>query len=156
MGGFKDKLKVIPADMGKVTQAAAITSLLISGTMFCTGNKQLQQYSKIAWQVTSLCGFAWLCFGQSSVTNRSDEIIYCLDEVSGQIKKCLPGETLHNIDGIRVGDKVYKVSDGVSVQVSGNNKVEFTSFFSSVYQKMVSVNFLLTTPDEYFKPLFEV
>lgn len=155
MGGFKDKLKVIPADMGKVTQ------YLTLGTAFLYAvsdrkNESFETIARLCAMASLTSGVLWLGFGQSSVKNNSRKDIYYLDEITGEVKICSPGQTAYNIDGVKVGDKVYKISDGISIEVTPQNEVQFTSFFSKCFSILSSRDFLLTTPDEYFKPLFEV
>lgn len=79
-----------------------------------------------------------------------------MDEITGEVKLCQPGQTAYNIDGIKVGNNVYKISDRISVEVTPQSEVRVTSFFSKCFSKLLVDDFLLTTPDEYFKPLFEV
>lgn len=156
MGGFKDKLKVIPADMGKVTQYLTLGTLALAAANHYANSEQLRTFTQYATITSAMSGLLWLGFGQTSVTNKSNKDIYYLDEITGEVKLCPPGQTAYNIDGIKVGDKVYKICDSTSVEVTKSGEVRFTSLFSHLFNAFLNERFLLTTPDEYFKPLFEV
>ena len=142
--------------MGMITQYLTLGTLALAAAKYGNKNPLLAEVVKCSVMASSLSVILWFGFGQSSVKNNSQKIIFYLDEITGDRMVCAPGQIAYNIDGIRVGDKVYKVSDGVSVEVTPQGEVRFTSFFSKCFSKLLVDDFLLTTPDEYFKPLFEV
>ena len=64
-----------------------------------------------------------------------------------------PGEEYYGADGIKVGNRVYKIVDGSHVVVGRNGKIMTTSAIGSI-MNTVRGGWLSEAPDDCWKPLF--
>lgn len=91
--------------------------------------------------------------GKAVIKNDSDVSVVCKDESGSGIKVCQPSEKICGIDGVKVGNIVYKVPDGVHAVVTDNHSVKIRSMLGSLMYK-VRGGVMQTPPDKEWEPLF--
>lgn len=92
---------------------------------------------------------------KATVKNNSNGMIYCKDESSGSVFGCNPSERVDDIDGVKIGNTVYKIPDGVHAVVMVDNSVKILSFWGRLIYH-VQGGKLVSAPDENWKDLFSV
>lgn len=92
---------------------------------------------------------------KATVKNKSNSMIYCKDESSGRVFGCNPSERVDDIDGVKVGNTVYKIPDGVHAVVMGDNSIKIWSLWGRLIYH-VKGGKLVSVPDVNWKDLFSV
>ena len=103
---------------------------------------------------TAVLLFAQGLFGKAKIENESGAVIHTKSEEGCDAVELSPGGARYDIDGVKIQDKVYKLSDGCHAVARKDGTVKVKSL-TGKFVNSVMGGVLVKAPDECWDELFK-
>lgn len=90
---------------------------------------------------------------QAVVTNDSDSVVLYKPEYESELKEIAPHTSVEGVDGIKVADKVFKISSGTHVVIGSDNSIT-TKAISGKIANIIRGGYITSAPDPGWDKLF--
>lgn len=146
--------KTIKRNLYAAVDVMAVITLLLLVAFVAKKEETLGKCFFGSLTITGVLGLVQMMFGQSKIENESGTIIHTKSEEGCDVMELSAGGSRYDIDGVKVKDKVYKLSDGCHGVVQEDGTVKVKSL-TGKFVNSVMGGVLTTPPDSCWDELFK-
>ena len=146
--------KCIKKNLYAAVDVMAVVTLLLLVAFVAKKEKNLLLGSAGAAVIGGATLIAQGLFGKAKIENESGTVIHTKSEEGCDAVELSPGGARYDIDGVKIQDKVYKLSDGCHAVARKDGTVKVKSL-TGKFVNSVMGGVLVKAPDECWDELFK-
>ena len=146
--------KCIKKNLYAAVDVMAVVAVLLLVAFVAKKSETLGKCFFGSLTIAGALGLTQMMFGKAKIENESGTVIHTKSEDGCDAVELEPGTERYDIDGVKVKDKVYKLSDGCHGVVQEDGTVKVKSF-TGKFVNSVMGGVLASAPDSCWDELFK-